>query len=173
MDYIIEKIDQDIAATNKLFLRKCVRGIILKDDRILLMYSSRDNMYGTPGGVIMMNETKYDALHRELLEEVGAFEINILKNIGSTYELRKSRSYNGEPIRIESDYYLIDVLTFTDNALESHEEDMGLIPLWVKIDEAIRHNQKQLANYKAYGNISFYHTQTDILSFIKEHLIEV
>ncbi len=56
----------------KIAVREIVRGLCFRDGLILLMFSQRDQMYGTPGGGIILNESKLDTLHRELLEEVGA-----------------------------------------------------------------------------------------------------
>ena len=150
----------------KITTREVVRGIVIQGDLILLMFSKLDQMYGTPGGGIILNESKLDTLHRELQEEVGANQLNILDYLGYVEEIRESRSQYGKVIRIVSDYYHVDVLHFISAKLEEHEEEMGLIPMWVKIDEAISQNLKVLTG-RNQPKIDFYYTQTEMLKHIK------
>jgi ADP-ribose pyrophosphatase YjhB (NUDIX family) len=146
--------------------REVVRGIIMKGDQILLMYSEKDRMYGTPGGAITLGESKLDALHRELLEEIGATQVRIIEHLGSTEEIRESRSSFGQVIRIVSDYYHVDVLRSTEGRLEEHEEDMGLVPTWMGIDEAIAANESVLQGRRGH-KLCFYDTQTALLQYVR------
>jgi len=150
----------------KITVKEVVRGIAIHDNLILLMFSQRDQMYGTPGGGTILNESKLDTLHRELLEEVGAKQIKVFEHFGYTEEIRESRSALGKVVKIVSDYYHVDVLQFTSATLEEHEEEMGLIPMWVKVDEAIGQNQKILKSLNL-QKINFYYTQTEMLKYVK------
>lgn len=150
----------------KIDSREAVRAIILHDGLILLMYSEKDQMYGTPGGGIILNESKLDTLYRELLEEVGAKSVKILEYAGYTEEIRESRSLEGKVLKIISYYYVVDVLHFISSSLEEHEEEMGLVPTWTNIDTAITQNLKILENYND-ARINFYSTQTEMLKYIK------
>lgn len=150
----------------KITVREVVRGLCIRDGLILLMFSQRDQMYGTPGGGIILNESKLDTLHRELLEEVGAKQIKVIEHLGFTEEIRESRSALGKVVKLISDYYHVDVLQFISATLEEHEEEMGLIPMWVKIDEAIGQNQMVLQG-QGQRKITFYDTQTEMLKYIK------
>jgi ADP-ribose pyrophosphatase YjhB (NUDIX family) len=150
----------------KIAVREIVRGLCFRDGLILLMFSQRDQMYGTPGGGIILNESKLDTLHRELLEEVGAKQIKVIEHLGFTEEIRESRSAYGKVVKLITDYYRVDVLQFISSALEEHEEEMGLIPMWVSIDEAIRQNTTVLQSFGEH-KITFYDTQTEMLKYIK------
>ena len=150
----------------KIDSREAVRAIIIHDGLILLMFSEKDQMYGTPGGGITLNESKLDTLYRELLEEVSAKSVKIIEYSGFTEEIRQSRSFNGKVLRIVSYYYLVEVINFISASLEEHEEEMGLVPKWVTIDKAISQNHKILENYKD-SRINFYTTQTEMLKYIK------
>jgi len=150
----------------KIATREVVRGIILKRDQILLMFSEQDHMYGTPGGAMTLGESKLDTLYRELLEEVGANQVKIIEHLGVTEEIRESRSLYGVVLRIVSDYYHVDVLHFSESRLEEHEEEMGLVPVWIGIDAAIAANESVLRDRKGH-KLCFYDTQTAVLKFVK------
>lgn len=166
MDPLMIITDSLVEIPPKIAVKEVVRGVSVHDGLILLMYSQRDQMYGTPGGGIILNESKLDTLHRELLEEVGAKQIKVLEHLGFTEEIRESRSSLGKVVKIVTDYYRVDVLQFISASLEEHEEEMGLIPMWVKIDDAIRQNGEILRSLNQ-QKITFYYTQTEILKYVK------
>lgn len=151
----------------KIQTREVVRAVVLDQSKILLMYSKKDQMYGTPGGGITLDESKLDTLSRELLEETGAKKSRIIEHLGETEEIRESRSLMGKPLRIISDYYLVEILEFINKSLEEHEEEMGLEPMWISIDEAIQQNETKLASLNQ-SKITFYYSQTEMLKYIKD-----
>lgn len=151
----------------KIATRDVVRAIVIRDGKILLMYSGKDHMYGTPGGAITLGESKLDTLYRELLEEVGGRQVKIIEHLGLTEEIRESRSLYGAVVRVVSDYYHVEVLHFTDSKLEEHEEEMGLLPVWVGIDEAIAQNEAVLRD-RVGQKLCFYDTQTAVLRHFKD-----
>ncbi|HAQ57274.1 MAG TPA: hypothetical protein DCR44_07780 [Acholeplasmatales bacterium] len=150
----------------KIVTRDVVRAIILRQNQILLMYSEKDHMYGTPGGAMTLGESKLDTLYRELLEEIGATQVKIIEHLGSTEEIRESRSLYGAVVRVVSDYYHVDVLQFSESKLEEHEEEMGLVPVWIGLDEAIARNAAIIAGLGE-QKLCFYHTQTAVLKYMK------
>lgn len=166
MNTIMVVTDTLVEIPPKIQSKETVRAIVIEDGKILLMYSKKDQMYGTPGGGILLNESKLDTLYRELLEEVGASKIKIIELVGQTEEIRESRSLMGKPVKIISDYYHVDVLEFVNQSLEDHEEEMGLVPMWVDIDKAILQNEKMLALLN-HPKITFYYTQRAMLEYIK------
>ncbi|MBU0997212.1 MAG: NUDIX domain-containing protein [Firmicutes bacterium] len=150
----------------KINTREDVRAIILNESKILLMYSNTDQMYGTPGGGITLNESKLDTLYRELLEEVGGINVKIVEYFGQTEEIRLSRRTE-KPVNILTDYYHVDIQDYVNGSLEEHEEEMGLEPKWVPIDEAIRQNESALKSRKD-KFITFFYTQTEILKVVRD-----
>ena len=160
-------IDNSVEIPPKINTREAVRALIIQNNQLLLMYSERDQMFGTPGGGITLNESKLDTLYRELLEEVGALKVKIVEHLGQSEEIRLSRSLRLQPIKIVSDYYLVEVLEFIHESLEEHEEEMGLLPTWVSIDEAIQKNEAILGKNPS-EKLNFYHTQTAILKYFKQ-----
>ncbi len=52
-------------------LRDACYGLVEKDDKLLLVYSHKDNNYSIPGGGMETGETRLEALKREFMEETG------------------------------------------------------------------------------------------------------
>ena len=76
--YILDKINICVESINKK--RKAVRGIILKDDNIILMHRIKDNKeyYVYPGGGLENGETNEQCVAREIKQEIG-INVKILK----------------------------------------------------------------------------------------------
>ena len=68
----------------KRFRRPSVRGIIIKDNKVAMVYSHKYDYYKFPGGGIESNEDIITALKREVLEETG-FVMNKPEYRGTAY----------------------------------------------------------------------------------------
>lgn len=70
-------------------VRAAVKAVIVKDHKFLIVKQSLKNkeIWDLPGGKIEYGETPYEALHREIKEEVS-LEIEIKKNIGVWWFMR-------------------------------------------------------------------------------------
>lgn len=55
-----------------------VGAVILRDDKILLMYNDREKLYYTPGGRVKFGETTEEAVLREVREELS-IEMEVLR----------------------------------------------------------------------------------------------
>ena len=62
---------KDYNDTDNVFRRPSARAIILKGDKIALVYSKKEKYYKFPGGGIHVDEDKKEALIREVREEAG------------------------------------------------------------------------------------------------------
>lgn len=70
-------------------IRHGARAVLLDEtSRIALMHVSKQNYYKLPGGGVDPGEDTEMALRRELLEEVGCTDINIITDLGEVYEYR-------------------------------------------------------------------------------------
>ncbi|MBP5670154.1 MAG: NUDIX domain-containing protein, partial [Lachnospiraceae bacterium] len=68
-------LDQhDYKEDGKVFRRDSVRGIIMKDGKVLLVHSKKYGYYKFPGGGIEGDEAHAQTLCREVREETG-FEV--------------------------------------------------------------------------------------------------
>lgn len=103
--------------------------------QIALMHVSNQKYYKLPGGGIDEGELKLEGLKRELLEEVGAKEIEITSEIGEVDEYRDEWEVKAEHYCFEAK--LIGELIEPQRT--DKEVENGYETVWAKdIDEAIR-----------------------------------
>ena len=94
-----------------------VGAIIMKDDKVLMVKSKRDDYYYTVGGRIQFGETAQDAILREVKEELGFdMEIDRLGFIKEAY------FYGKVP-----DDFVIENKTFLEDGTQEYLE-------WVPLD---------------------------------------
>lgn len=137
-DDIVEK-GIDKKETNRE--RKTVRGVIIKNNKVNMLYSEKFNDYTFPGGGIKEGESLNDALKRELFEEIGAEKIEIIKKIGYTVEYRYGINSTDNVYKQTSYYFLVNVLKSGKPQLVGREKQQGLKMRWVDINETINHNK--------------------------------
>ncbi|MDX2369119.1 MAG: NUDIX hydrolase [Colwellia sp.] len=125
--------------------RKATRGIVLDGENILLLYTERYHDYSLPGGGVDEGESLTDGLKRELQEETGAQNIEILAEFGLYEEYRPWYKKNFDIIHMLSYCYVCKInKTLAETAFESHEIQNGMEPVWVNIFEAISHNEETI-----------------------------
>ncbi len=129
---------------SKVNHRQAVRGIIFRDNKILMVYTNKGD-YKFPGGGVNKEETFEEALMREVCEETGYTVNNILGKMGVMVE-RKIDDFNGTLMfEMTSHYYLCEVSnTKTTQNLDDYEADLDFQPIWIVIDEAIKINEEIL-----------------------------
>lgn len=124
----------------KLQIRKASRAVVINEsNKIALLFVSKKNYHKLPGGGIEQNENVYEALVREVYEEVGA-EIKVILDVGVIIEYRDQH----ELMQVSYCY-----LASLENMLEApslteEEQSNGFMLKWVPIEEAILlvHNDK-------------------------------
>lgn len=127
----------------KIEKRIAARGIILKDNQILLMYTSRYNDYSLPGGGVDAGESISQGLIRELEEETGARNIQVEEGMGVYEEYRPSRTPGFDVLYMTSHIYKVTCdEVFDSPKFESYELKNGMKTVWIDIDEAIDHNER-------------------------------
>jgi ADP-ribose pyrophosphatase YjhB (NUDIX family) len=118
------------------FIRPGARAILIdQESRIALMHVAKHNYYKLPGGGVEEGEAVDIALKRELLEEVGAHEVEILSEIGQIDEYRDEWDKKSEH------YGFLAKLTgsITETERTEKEIEQGYETVWAKdIDEAIK-----------------------------------
>ena len=101
----IHKDVEDLTDPN-ILKRIAARGIIVKDNQILLIYTKRYNDYSIPGGGVDSHENIEDGLLRELQEETGAQNIQIIDNFG-LYEEHRPTHYEGYDVMHMTSHFFV------------------------------------------------------------------
>lgn len=133
---------RDYKDTDVVFRRPSARAVIIKGDKLALVYSRKEKYYKFPGGGIHDDEDKREALIREVREETGLVVIpESIREYGSV--LRRQKNDRAEDMIFEQEnyYYCCDV---EDKAgyqeLDDYENEAGFELRMVDIDEAIAVN---------------------------------
>jgi len=143
--------------------RTAIRAIIIKNGKIALIKSQKYGEYKFPGGGMKKNESEYETLKREVLEETGMFiNPDSIKEFGETIEIRRNFEEE-ETLYQVSKYYLCQV---TDEKrprhLDDYEADYGYEPEWVSIDDAVKNNNGVIN----YDNIPWKKRDTAVLELL-------
>ena len=138
----------DISPNSDLTLieRHAARGIVVRGESILLLYTQRYDDYSLPGGGIDEGEDKVAGLIRELQEETGAQGICNVKDFARYDEYRPWYKSDADIIYMISYCYVCEIdEALGDTAYEPHEVNNGMKPLWMNIYDAIEHNEAVIA----------------------------
>ncbi len=173
MRLIKKMIHKDVSSLEgTIFERKSARGIILDDSKILLLYTKRYNDYSFPGGGVDLEEDLITGLKRELAEETGAHNIQIVREFGAIDEYRPHYKPEYDLIHMMSYFYICQVDADFDNMkLEDYELANGMVPVWIDIHEAIAHNRGVIGNQESSMGFSI-ERETLVLELIVKELLK-
>ncbi len=150
--------------------REAVRAIIVKKNKILMIYSRNNGDYKFPGGGGDSNETYEEALRREVKEEAGASILRIDKEFGKVVEYDSPLEKEYDVFNMTSFYYICTIDTvFTEQKLDQYEKELGFEAAWVDIDDAINAN-KFVINSNLHKKPRWIGRETFILEQVKERL---
>ncbi len=124
IDIYGEKYDEQY--TN---LREACRGIVIKDDKILLTYEVNTDQWFIPGGGLETDEALKECLVRELSEETGCI-------VKPEYEYLTINEYYDEWLFV-SHYFVCECVGETERKLTEMEIKNGLEPRWISLNEAV------------------------------------
>jgi 8-oxo-dGTP diphosphatase len=134
---LIKEISEKNVITNsnaangvKYFLRKAARAVLFKEDKIALLFVSKNNYHKLPGGGIEQGESIEEALSREILEETGC-TCKIKENLGMTIEYRDTM----EMLQIS---YVFSAEVFSKSKrlnFTEEEASQGFILEWHTLEE--------------------------------------
>ena len=123
------------------------RAVIFKNDMILLLYLTKTNEYKFPGGGVEDNESFEDALIRETNEEAGVQIKEVLSCLGYIDQIYPDIYVQSTTFYMRSIYYLCNIYDeFKAQKLSGYELKLGLKPIWVKLDDAIKINELRIKN---------------------------
>jgi len=147
MKLLKELIHPELTSRDGRVLRRhAARGIVLRGDRILLLFTERYNDFSLPGGGIDEGEDIIVALKRELEEETGAQDVQVKEHYGFIEEYRPYWKPQFDLMHMTSHFFLCDVAPeLADARMESHEVANGMKPVWMPVSEAVNHNRQVMA----------------------------
>lgn len=142
---LIDDLDKDRSKKNN---RLAVRGIIVRNDKKILMLKSTLGDYRLPGGAVELGETLEKSLKREI-EEVGLDNIIINKHLGKTTRIKNDKKDKNATIEMINHYFLCfldESYDYNEHLNFSHETNMEIE--WIFIRDALKNNKKIFEKYK-------------------------
>ncbi len=157
--------------SGNVFARKAVRAVVLDGEEILLLYTKRYNDFSFPGGGVSDEEDYACALKRELIEETGAQNIEILQEYGYVDEYRPHYKTEFDLIHMLSFFYLCKVdKDLGLSKMEHYEITNGMEARWINIHEAIKHNRRVMESKEASIGLSV-ERETVVLEMVVRELL--
>ena len=135
--FTMDTKDYDPSGIRKF--RPSVRGIVIRDGKVLMIHSRKYDYYKFPGGGLEAGERHQECLCREVAEEAGFCVVS-----GSVREyglVRRITGEGGEIFDQENFYYLCQVSDAVDQKLDDYEADEGFTPVFVTAHTAIETNR--------------------------------
>lgn len=172
MRLLHEIIHPELASREGRVLRRhAARGIVLREDRILLLFTERYNDFSLPGGGIDEGEDIAVALVRELEEETGARDVQVKEHYGFVEEYRPYWKPDYDLMHMTSHFFVCDIAPeLAEVRMESYEIANGMKPLWIPLDEALKHNRQVMARQETRMGQSI-QRETFILDSISRELL--
>ncbi len=150
----------------EIFRRTTARGILVDGDEILLIYTKYYDDYSFPGGGVDDEEALEEGLRRELAEETGAQNVQVIGPFGKVEELRSIHYPEYEAMHQTSFFFRCTCDRELGEAKpEAYEVENGSVPVWVKIQEAIAHNRRLIEENPKHIGLSI-HRETWVLEQI-------
>lgn len=152
----------------KIVRRTAVRGVIMRGRNLLMVYSSNVGDYKFPGGGVANGEAYSHALSREIEEECGASVMHIGSEIGAVIEYDFAVEEDFDTFKMTSHYYPCAVQdSLGIQTLDDYEQDLGFMPVWIEIDQAIQRNKALLDSDKI---PEWLRREIFVLQYIQQHL---
>ncbi|MCG3722992.1 NUDIX domain-containing protein [Vibrio cincinnatiensis] len=144
--------DIEKLSNHSILQRKAARAIALEGEEILLLYTERYHDYTLPGGGIDEQEDVIQAMVRELREETGANNIQMIQPYGLYEEFRPWYREGADVIHMISYCYTCKVdRQLGQTRFEEYEIKNGMKPVWMNIHQAIAHNEQTMAHSQQKG----------------------
>ena len=149
MKLLAELHDKDVGIKLKkqkeTMKRMAARAVLMKGNKVALLYVSKDKYHKLPGGGVEKNETIEDALFREMLEETGC-KIKIIGEIGKIIEHRPRSELvnNTNADLVQTSYcYLAEVVEEGEPNFDEGEKKVGYKLEWFSLENAIKLIEKE------------------------------
>ena len=125
--------------------RHAVRAVILRGHELLMIHSTKVGDYKFPGGGVDQNESHGQALIREVREECGMSLLHVGDEICRVIEYDLPMEQEYDVFKMTSYYYPCEVQDgFGSQKLDDYERDLGFVPVWIDLEQAIQTNKTLL-----------------------------
>ena len=168
-DYELHHLAPHVAppSTLSILRREAARGIVQRQEqgnaKILLLYTERYDDFSFPGGGIDAGEHPIVGLKRELSEETGARDIQVLRAHGKVTEYLPTWKQGFDVMHQTSYWFHCDIASeLGDNNLEDYEVNNGMSAHWISLAEAVAHNQAVIRTRPSSMGLSI-HRETLVL----------
>jgi 8-oxo-dGTP pyrophosphatase MutT (NUDIX family) len=150
--------------------RTAVRGVILRDRDLLMIYSSNVGDYKFPGGGVNAGESHFQALQREIEEESGLTLVCIEGEIGAVVEYNIPLEKEYDVFKMTSYYYQCSVKNGAGvQKLDAYEQELGFVPVWIDMDRALQANQMLLDSAVA---TAWLRREIFMLDYLKQYVFK-
>jgi 8-oxo-dGTP diphosphatase len=147
-------------------VRKASRGVLINNDKIALLYVSKENYHKLPGGGFEEGENNEDAFKREIKEETGC-DCKIVDEKGQNSVVIETRD-QFKLVQISYIFFSEIVGEPKELQLEQDEIDEGFELKWIPVSEAIETLQKDKP--KNYEGKFIQMRDIAVLNFYKDSL---
>ncbi len=134
--------DAESLEGKEVYKRTAARAVVVDGEDILLLYTKKYNDYSFPGGGVDEGEDIETGMIRELQEETGAKNIEVISEYGIYEEIKPIWKREYDFIHMISHFYICDIhKELGESNLEEYEINNGMEAKWINIHEAIEHNR--------------------------------
>jgi 8-oxo-dGTP pyrophosphatase MutT (NUDIX family) len=152
----------------KINYREAVRGIIIQNNKILMVHSNKVD-YKFPGGGVNEKENYIDALKREVEEETGYLVNEVKDKIGVIIERNLDEYEEDSIFEMISYYYVCNVSDKqTHQRLDDYEAELDFCPIWINLDDAILQNEDAI---KQENKNHWIYRETYVLKKLKDNIL--
>ena len=125
------------------FVRDSARSIIIRENRVAMLYNRKYGYYKFPGGGIEEGESPVEAMMRETKEEAGLLVIpDTVKEYGLVHRAQRSVIKTDEVFLQDNYYYLCDALdSLTSPKLDDYEAKEAYHLVFIAPELAINKNR--------------------------------
>ena len=107
-------------------------GVVVDKDRVLILHRTTANDIRLPKGEIEAGESAQEAALREVSEETGYTDLEIIQDLGAQ---TVSFEYRDEYVHRDERYFLMHLRSL--NQIERPIKDLQMVPMWTSWDEAL------------------------------------
>lgn len=145
MKLLFEMDKKNYDQCTRSFVRNSARSIIIKGNKVAMIYSRKYGYYKFPGGGIERGENPVEAMIRETREESGLVVLtDTVREYGTVHRIQRSDIDEAECFVQDNYYYLCQAAEeAASQELDEYEADEGFSLEYVEPEIAINKNRHE------------------------------